>query len=273
MDAIATQTKERKDWKGKLLGELEKTVAESAGKEKLSDTFRKFGEKHGVTAGNVSYYYYQYLTKNAKEKRGEAITESKIEEPKVKEYRVGDIVECKITGIKEYGAFGYTDDNQNCLLHISEIEDGYIENIFGYFKIGQRIKAKLIKIAPDGRLSLSTRSLENDNHEINITPIAPVKKETLREVKKEDNVSYIAVPNNKIDNNEYDNIVKFIKQYSGGNVSPKALDNITTMIAEYGVFNTTLAMVETLRDLDLSGFITSETQKKLESTDRLRRRS
>ncbi len=73
------------------------------------------------------------------------------------QYRIGQTVEGKVTGIQPYGAF-VSLDKQTCgLIHISEISDGYVRDISRYVKIGDTITVKIIDFdssAGQARLSL-----------------------------------------------------------------------------------------------------------------------
>jgi predicted RNA-binding protein with RPS1 domain len=73
------------------------------------------------------------------------------------QYRIGQTVEGKVTGIQPYGAFVML-DRQTCgLIHISEISDGYVRDISRYVKVGDTITVKIIDFdaaANQARLSL-----------------------------------------------------------------------------------------------------------------------
>jgi small subunit ribosomal protein S1 len=77
----------------------------------------------------------------------------KAEEEKKKEslkkYNVGDIVEGKITGVTNFGAFVGLEDNIEALLYASEISKGKKAKPEEVLKIGEKIKAKIIKIEND----------------------------------------------------------------------------------------------------------------------------
>ena len=61
-------------------------------------------------------------------------------------YKIGEIVEGKITGIQAYGAFVALDDDTNGLIHISEISDGYVKDITRYVRVGDTVRVKMIDI-------------------------------------------------------------------------------------------------------------------------------
>lgn len=103
----------------------------------------------------------------------------------LQEYKVGDAVEGKITGIVDFGAFikfPYSPESEKQnekqenvneggqiegLIHISELDWQLIQNPSDVISVGEIVKAKIIDIA-NGRVSLSLKSLKKDPWE-NIT--------------------------------------------------------------------------------------------------------
>lgn len=73
--------------------------------------------------------------------------------------KAGDVVEGKITGIKPYGAFVKIDDQYDGLIHISEISEGYVKNIEDHMKVGDEVKAKVLKVKDDNKVSLSYKAV------------------------------------------------------------------------------------------------------------------
>lgn len=73
---------------------------------------------------------------------------------------VGEIVNGKVTGITNFGAFVETEDGSRGMIHISEISRSYIEDIKSVLKIGQAVTVKVISIADDGKVALSMKQLE-----------------------------------------------------------------------------------------------------------------
>ena len=73
------------------------------------------------------------------------------------QYRVGQTIEGKVTGIQPYGAFVMLDRQTAGLIHISEISDGYVRDISRFVKVGDTITVKIIDFdssANQARLSL-----------------------------------------------------------------------------------------------------------------------
>lgn len=78
-------------------------------------------------------------------------------------------LEGKITGIQPYGVFVSLNQQQQGLIHISEVKHGYISNVAEYLEIGEKIKVKIIDIDEySQKISLSLRvydpPLSSNNH-------------------------------------------------------------------------------------------------------------
>ncbi|QQD85943.1 MULTISPECIES: S1 domain-containing post-transcriptional regulator Ygs [unclassified Jeotgalicoccus] len=77
-----------------------------------------------------------------------------------KKYRVGQFVKVKVTGIQSYGAFVKTPDNRDGLIHISEVMNDYVHDVNQYLSKGQIVKAKIVSIDNNGKISLSLKENE-----------------------------------------------------------------------------------------------------------------
>lgn len=74
-------------------------------------------------------------------------------------FKIGQIVEGKITGIRPYGALVSVTESFQGLIHISEIAHGFVNDVNDYLSVGQSVKAKIINIDDENnRLSLSIRA-------------------------------------------------------------------------------------------------------------------
>jgi small subunit ribosomal protein S1 len=76
-------------------------------------------------------------------------------------YSVGDEIEGTITGIVDFGAFVKIEEGLEGLVHISEMAWSLIEDPKSVFKVGERVKAKVIEIK-DGKISLSIKALQEN---------------------------------------------------------------------------------------------------------------
>ena len=76
---------------------------------------------------------------------------------------VGNIINGKVTGITNFGAFVEAEDGSRGMIHISEISRSYVENIKSVLKVGQPVTAKVISISDDGKIALSMKQLEQND--------------------------------------------------------------------------------------------------------------
>lgn len=70
---------------------------------------------------------------------------------------VGEILEGKVTGITNFGAFVSLPDNKSGMVHISEVADSYVSDINEHIQVGQEVKVKVISVAENGKISLSIK--------------------------------------------------------------------------------------------------------------------
>lgn len=75
---------------------------------------------------------------------------------------IGQIVEGKITGITNFGVFVDIGEGKSGLVHISEVAKTYVEDIKQFVKIGDTVKAKVLTISEDGKVSLSIKRAIED---------------------------------------------------------------------------------------------------------------
>ncbi len=61
-------------------------------------------------------------------------------------YKIGQIIEGKVTGIQPYGAFVSLDNETQGLIHVSEVQSGYTKNIHSLLKVGQPVTVQIIDI-------------------------------------------------------------------------------------------------------------------------------
>jgi len=79
----------------------------------------------------------------------------------VGKYTVGSELECVVAGIVDFGVFLKLEEGLEGLVHISEIDWGLVEDPRTMFKVGDKVKAKIIEIK-DGKISLSIKALKEN---------------------------------------------------------------------------------------------------------------
>ena len=78
--------------------------------------------------------------------------------------KVGDIVECVVTGVQTYGAFVLIDNCINGLIHISEISKGYVRNIEDFVRVGDTLFVKVIELDEENlRAKVSLKEIREVN--------------------------------------------------------------------------------------------------------------
>jgi small subunit ribosomal protein S1 len=130
---------------------------EGGDQEKISKELKKFvGQELEVKIFDLS------------PREGKLILSEKAKETdKIKEilkgYKIGDVVEGEITGILDFGAFLRFPLGESFalegLIHISELDWKLIEDPTEVIKVGEKVKAKIIKIVDD-KVFLSLKALK-----------------------------------------------------------------------------------------------------------------
>ena len=85
---------------------------------------------------------------------------------------IGNIVEGKITGITNFGAFVKLPQGKEGLVHISEIAYEFVSNINDFLKVGETIKIKVLAESKPGKYDLSIKQ----------TLEAPAQKKSTRNI-------------------------------------------------------------------------------------------
>ena len=148
-------------------------------KDKILDELKKLvGERFSVTIIGVN-------PKEGKLIFSEKSPESKDKEDIVSRYALGDELTGEVTGLVDFGVFVKIEEGLEGLVHISEIDWGLVENPKTMFKIGEKVKVKVIEIK-DGKISLSIKALKENPW-----------KDATKKYKKDDVVSGVIIKYNK----------------------------------------------------------------------------
>jgi len=83
-----------------------------------------------------------------------------VQQEKIKNYQIGQVLEGEITGIVDFGLFVNLGEVEG-LVHISEVSWEHVANLNDLFKVGQKVKVQIIS-TENNRLSLSLKRLIED---------------------------------------------------------------------------------------------------------------
>lgn len=80
----------------------------------------------------------------------------------VKRHKPGEIVTCKITALKEFGAFAEIIPGVEGMIHVSQISEGRIDRPQDVLAVGDEVRVKIMDIdIPDRKVNLSIRDCYN----------------------------------------------------------------------------------------------------------------
>ncbi len=72
-------------------------------------------------------------------------------------FKVNDLVDVKVTKIHSFGAIVTLPEGKRGLIHISQVSDDFVKDINNYLKVGDKLTARIKKIASDGKIDLTLR--------------------------------------------------------------------------------------------------------------------
>ena len=84
---------------------------------------------------------------------------------------VGKVVDGKVSGITNFGAFIQLPEGKTGLVHISEVAEEYVKDIYAHLKENQPVKVKVISV-DNGKISLSIKkAIENRPNFKSVKPV------------------------------------------------------------------------------------------------------
>jgi len=109
----------------------------------------------GVTSIDIEETGKVFVAASNPEAAEKAIAEIK---SILKEFEVGELVEGPVIKILDFGAIVDLGGGRDGMVHVSELRNGFVEKVQDVVKVGDIVKAKVIK-AENGRISLSIKQL------------------------------------------------------------------------------------------------------------------
>jgi polyribonucleotide nucleotidyltransferase len=89
------------------------------------------------------------------------------------EAELGKIYEGKVVSIKEFGAFVELAPGMEGLVHVSELDDGYVANPEDVVKVGDVIKVKCVHVDPMGKVKLSRKAVIREEKGLPVEEYVP----------------------------------------------------------------------------------------------------
>ncbi len=87
--------------------------------------------------------------------------EEKVREKIIGKFSVGDEIDGSVTGTVDFGVFVKIENGLEGLVHISELDWGLVEDPKQLYKVGDKVRVKIIEIK-DGKISLSVKALKEN---------------------------------------------------------------------------------------------------------------
>lgn len=75
----------------------------------------------------------------------------------VKDYEIGEMIEGEVVRILDFGAIVDLGGGRDGMIHVSELKDGYVNKVEDVVGLGDQVKAKVIRVDPDGKIGLSLK--------------------------------------------------------------------------------------------------------------------
>ncbi|MBI2033606.1 MAG: polyribonucleotide nucleotidyltransferase [Candidatus Liptonbacteria bacterium] len=87
--------------------------------------------------------------------------DSAVEEIKAitRDFKVGEVIEGTVIKILDFGAIVDLGGGKDGMIHVSELKDGFVKNVSDVLKVGDFVKAKIVRADEDGRIGLSIKQL------------------------------------------------------------------------------------------------------------------
>lgn len=124
-------------------------------KDKILDELRK------LVGTRIAVSMISAIPKEGKLIFSEKGADDKEKKELIQNYSVGDAVEGEVTGMVDFGVFVKLEEGLEGLVHISEIDWGLVDDPRHFFKVGDKVRVKIIDIK-EGKISLSIKQLKDN---------------------------------------------------------------------------------------------------------------
>lgn len=178
-DIIVTTLADAKAARMAILDLIEKTIAAPRGQlSKYAPAIEQFAIKperigmligpggktingliaeYGLSGINVEDDGSVSVSADSHEKVAEAVRAIK---GMMREFEIGEVIEGPITQIFDFGAIVDLGGGKDGMIHVSELKEGFVNHPTEVVKVGQTVKAKVIRVE-NGKIGLSIKRLNN----------------------------------------------------------------------------------------------------------------
>ncbi len=114
-------------------------------------------QKTGVASIDIEEDGRIYIASTDPAKAEQAANEIKM---LTKEYKVGEIIEGSVIKILDFGAIVDLGGGKDGMIHVSELKNGFVKTVNEVVKLGDFVRAKIIRVDESGHIGLSIKQME-----------------------------------------------------------------------------------------------------------------
>ena len=114
-------------------------------------------QKTGVASIDIEEDGRIYIASTDPAKAEQAANEIKM---LTKEYKVGEIIEGSVIKILDFGAIVDLGGGKDGMIHVSELKNGFVKTVNEVVKVGDFVRAKIIRVDESGHIGLSIKQME-----------------------------------------------------------------------------------------------------------------
>lgn len=129
---------------------------------------------------------------------------------------VDSILEGKVTGIMNFGAFVSLPGGKSGLVHISEIANSFVKDVHDHLQVGQQVKVKVLGINEQGKINLSIKRVQDEENQ---KPERPMQATPAREVPHQPVMGEVSPPS--ADQSFEDKLKKFMQASDSKNADKR----------------------------------------------------
>ncbi len=112
--------------------------------------------KYGLASIDIEEDGGVFVSGEDVEKVKEAVAEIQM---MTREFKIGEIIEGRVLKTLDFGAIVDLGGGKDGMIHVSELKEGFVKLVTDVVKVGDLVRAKVIRADEDGRIGLSIKQL------------------------------------------------------------------------------------------------------------------